>query len=304
MVDVTVLAYQKFGIQLKQTGREWHGSCPFCRAGTDRFVVWAEGNYWCRHCDTKGFLQKSENWIPKDEYVKLIQEQKLAEKQARLKKLQDWQNLLDPKSVVTWHNALTREHRDDLHSAGIRDALIDTFCIGYDAGRMVSVSGGGLVNVPAYTIPIVSPFTHKIVNIQSRLISPPDGVGRYRQVSGIPASNFYVSNLNYDETVIIVEGFKKAAVLSDFLGARYQVVGIPGINPHYSLLEELAPFRHKVLIPDPTSDSELIKIIARFKQILGEMSLVSIFSKVDDIIVRGNVTLTQMNNLIAGAARV
>jgi hypothetical protein len=48
------------GGRLRPTGaREWHGWCPVCRDGEDRFVVWPadgsrEGRYWCRRCGTGG----------------------------------------------------------------------------------------------------------------------------------------------------------------------------------------------------------------------------------------------------------
>jgi hypothetical protein len=40
-------------------GGEWSGSCPFCSAGTDRFLVWpspstGQPRYWCRVCNRSG----------------------------------------------------------------------------------------------------------------------------------------------------------------------------------------------------------------------------------------------------------
>ncbi len=43
------------GIFLKKSGKSRVGPCPFCREGTDRFVVWpGEGKYWCRGCGKWG----------------------------------------------------------------------------------------------------------------------------------------------------------------------------------------------------------------------------------------------------------
>jgi len=41
----------------RKDGREYKGPCPFCKAGTDRFTIWPDGErprYWCRTCDQKG----------------------------------------------------------------------------------------------------------------------------------------------------------------------------------------------------------------------------------------------------------
>lgn len=53
MTDLLELAGRD--VVLTQRGQEWHGPCPFCRDGRDRFVVWsAKDQYWCRVCDRKG----------------------------------------------------------------------------------------------------------------------------------------------------------------------------------------------------------------------------------------------------------
>lgn len=39
----------------RKTSREYCGPCPFCREGTDRFIVFLENDrYWCRHCGESG----------------------------------------------------------------------------------------------------------------------------------------------------------------------------------------------------------------------------------------------------------
>lgn len=47
------------GLNLTKTsnsnGGEYHGSCPGCGEGKDRFVIWPEQDrYWCRRCEAKG----------------------------------------------------------------------------------------------------------------------------------------------------------------------------------------------------------------------------------------------------------
>ena len=45
-------------VPLRQQGREYHGPCPFCGEGHDRFIVWSEQGeterYWCRQCNRSG----------------------------------------------------------------------------------------------------------------------------------------------------------------------------------------------------------------------------------------------------------
>jgi hypothetical protein len=61
--DLVSLIEQKAGISLApkannfQFGKEYWGTCPFCKAGGDRFHVWPEGSrphYWCRICGMQG----------------------------------------------------------------------------------------------------------------------------------------------------------------------------------------------------------------------------------------------------------
>lgn len=40
---------------LKKVGREWHGACPRCRAGIDRFMIFKHGEtFFCRRCGFRG----------------------------------------------------------------------------------------------------------------------------------------------------------------------------------------------------------------------------------------------------------
>ena len=41
-------------LDLTREGREWHGPCPLCGAGEDRFRVMPDGSAFCRVCLPKG----------------------------------------------------------------------------------------------------------------------------------------------------------------------------------------------------------------------------------------------------------
>ena len=54
---VDAVAYISLDVPLKRQGHEYHGPCPFCGRGVDRFVVWPENwRWWCRRCEAKGNL--------------------------------------------------------------------------------------------------------------------------------------------------------------------------------------------------------------------------------------------------------
>ena len=62
-IDPVTEAERRWHIQLKRkSGDEYVGPCPFCNAGEDRFHVWQDrGNYWCRQCDAKGWLDEDKD---------------------------------------------------------------------------------------------------------------------------------------------------------------------------------------------------------------------------------------------------
>lgn len=58
-IDLLALIGQT--VQLKRSGQEYHGACPFCGQGKDRlFVRPAAGRWACRHCGAKG---DAVNWL-------------------------------------------------------------------------------------------------------------------------------------------------------------------------------------------------------------------------------------------------
>lgn len=305
-MDVYGLTLAKFGIPLKKVGREWHGACPFCRGGTDRFVVFEpKGNYWCRHCNEKGWLvDQKRTYLPNDEFLRQIAEKAEQDRKERAEELLRWQEKMKPQVILGWHNALSEKHRQIFNAQGIRDVLLDSFSVGYVPDKVIKYEGH-FQKLPAYTIPIVSPVTKKIVNIQFRLIDPPYGVGRYRQVLDIPQANFYVSEKTSGDVVYVVEGAKKAMVFADFMGMRDQVVGIPGINPHFDNIEEFKQFDRVVLLPDPMQDyAKMQHLIKRFMTTLQNFYVVRLMDKPDDMIIRGEITVKQFNRMIDASRKL
>ena len=306
-MDVETLALSQLGIKLKKIGREWHGACPVCRTGRDRFIVWKEGNYYCRQCGEKGFLKLDDSRkLSYNEIKALMQQREEESKAARKKSLESWQSQLDLNKVMSWHNNLTPEMRIQWNNDGIPDYVLDSYCVGFNPTKWISVDGN-MISVPAYTIPIVSNQTKKIVNIQFRLVNPPAGVGKYRQVNEIPAAPAYMSEETEGDFLLIVEGWKKAVVVFNFIGKSFQVVGIPGIVVHPEIMESMRGFKKKVLMPDPFAVSDrknLENAVSRFKKYLSNVYLSTVLWKPDDMIVSGKVSLPQFNSILDNARRI
>lgn len=284
--DVVSMAYQRFSITLKQTGRnEYHSSCPEC-GGKKRFVVWDKGNYWCRECGFSGWLQeRDKTWkidpVLREQHAREIERLRQERKQEQEKLVASWQDGFNTGYIQGWHDAMRQGNRDFWLAQGILEQNIDRYSLGYCPSKKVYV-GENLINIPAYTIPITDPTTNRWVNVQYRLVDPPKGVGKYRQEKDLPAAAFY-ANSHLDGDCIIVEGAKKAIVVSQLICDGIQVVGLPGISPNQQILEKLKGFKRKWLIPDPDVKSETIR---KLVGALGNTRSVTLPDKIDDCILK------------------
>lgn len=297
-MDIISTTYQRFGIQLKKTGHdEYHGACPFCGEGKDRFIVWEEGNFYCRQCEKTGWInERDRQWKPAPESYKRAIARIEQQKREQAARLFTWQQHLTFNTILEWHNSMDAMHRDYWHRAGITDDNIEYHSLGYCPSKKVKV-GEQLLTIPAYTIPILDPESRQLVNVQYRLENPPPQVGRYRQEAGIPAAAFY-STPDLDGHVIIVEGAKKAIVVSQLVQNKTQVVGLPGITPSESIINRLRQFKTKWLIPDPGVKESQIQ---PFRERLERLHIVTLPDKVDDCILRYGLNFRLFRQMLKGA---
>lgn len=285
-IDVVALAYEKYGVTLKKAGKEYHSNCPMpcCRGeGKDRFVVWPQGNWFCRRSGESGWLTELEV-RPMPDRIKTLAERIARDKQIEDDHLAAWQAGFVEGYVRGWHDAMSTKHRAWWYAQGMSDEIIDGWQLGCCNKNIKNESE--YLSLLAYTIPILDPHTAKLVNVQFRLENPPEGIGKYRQVAGIPARNFYTSSA-LDGEVVIVEGAKKALVLYHALEKRIQVVGLPGITPRGALIDELNVFTRKWFIPDPGVAAQQIK---RFTDRLQNIKVLRLFAKPDDAVVQYGMT--------------
>jgi len=268
-------------------------------------MAWEDiGNYYCRKCGSKGFLSSHESiGLTREELGAIREERDRKIRAEREMSLKEWQATFDFSQIQKWHSQLTPKMRDEWNVAGIPDAVLDSYCVGYTQKFV----GGIQKPIASYTIPIISNETNKVINIQYRLIDPPAGVGKYRQVSNIPAAPAYMSSATEGDVLVVVEGWKKAVVVFEFLGKTTQVVGIPGISPHDEVIRTLSKFKKVILIPDPfpSKDRDLFgRAVKRFSSLLENLYLVSLFEKPDDLIISGAVSLRQFNFMLDNARKM
>lgn len=257
-------AQRRFGITLNGSGRsrEWHCACPFCHDGKDRFIIWAEGNYYCRVCGKKGWLNEdNKKWKPPDDWQKQLEERTRQLEVERCQKLQRWQNRFNKGLIWKWHDNMPEAARAQWLKWGVSEDAIETYALGYRAHKAIETPKG-VMTLPAYTIPVTRPVTGDVVNVQYRLVVPPAAdIGKYRQERDIPAAAFYASAV-MEGAVIVVEGAKKAIVVAERISYALPVVGMPSNVPHQNLLKELDCFSEVYLAFDPWSDKQVVRAVA------------------------------------------
>lgn len=298
-MDIIAETFRRFGLTPRRTGGEYHCGCPFCMEGEDRFIIWPEGNYLCRFCGRKGFLDDDlKTWRPDPDKLKRAADLAAQQERQTAERLVAWQNNGAKDHVFEYNQALRPEHRQWWRSQGIEDEAQQYYLFGFCEHKRVK-SGEDYADLPAFTIPVLSPFTGHLVNIQYRLMNPPEGIGKYRQETGLPAAIFYASPITEGD-VIILEGAKKAVVLSEFVGRSVQVAGLPGISPRRELLEELKWFGRKWLLPDPGVSEAQIERIA---DVLPGLCVARLPLKPDDAVLRG-MSLQMFRRYISQARRM
>lgn len=214
-------AYTRWGVSLRRKNvKEACGPCPFCLlADEDGFLVFADGGYWCRQCDSKG-------WLDNDKTRPLTEQEKLALRVARIEQEQREQagriSRLEEMARCTdhlrYHESLTPEAREYWWGEGITDNSIERYLLGY-CDRCPTYHQSG-----SYTIPVVN--GGQLQNIRHRLANP-DGNGKYRPHRAGLGQQLFNADLLDEEPpqVVVVEGEKKAIVLCQ---AGFPAVGISG----------------------------------------------------------------------------
>lgn len=145
---------QELRLHLKKTanckGGEYHGACPSCNDGVDRFMIWPEVNrYWCRRCEINGdaiqfcrdYMQMtfSEACHKTNKTSRLHSEQYLLKHSSTAKKIlvakeppKIWQQKAS--AFAGWAQKLLAQSPTamrELHQRGFHDQTIIQFKLGY-----------------------------------------------------------------------------------------------------------------------------------------------------------------------------
>lgn len=286
----------RFSILLHREGAQLAGRCPYCNDGERRFVVWKEGNYWCRVCGSKGWVDEDQpRWKPDPErHQRWLAEQAELERQ-RKERIAAYRAGFQAGRVRGWHEAMQATHIEYWHSQGIPDAAIERYQLGFCARKRVDVNGEK-IELPAYTIPIFDPRTHELANVQYRLMDPvPPMVHKYRQHPGIPSAAFYADPEKLGGKCLLVEGSKKAIVVYLVTEGAIQVVGLPGATPSEELMDQLKVFEVIYLMLDPDTDWQKERIA---QYLAPRVRIVDMLTKPDDLVVQYNKDKAYFRTLI------
>lgn len=285
-IDPVAEAERRWHIQLKRrTHGEYVGPCPFCNDGEDRFHVFLDrGNYWCRQCNAKGWLDEDKNMSDHEHRLRELEarqhaiERRQAEQEQRLSALERMHASTD--HLRYYHNI--EVHTDAIEywdSQGMSLQTMDDYLLGY-CPRCPTDNKGR----PSYTIPVMA--YGKLWNIRHRLIGADDG-DKYRpHIAGLPAMLFNADYLTREsETITIVEGEKKSIVLTQMGFPNVGLMGKSGFQPDW--VRKFGRFETVIVALDPDAEMQAVEIAAQFK---GRGRVAILPGKIDDLIVRFGAT--------------
>lgn len=249
---------------IKQRGpNEWSSACGICGGGgnrrdlSDRFRMFGaeptrNARGFCRQC---GFFSWADEDLPTERPSREQIEAATAERlrlleieHGRIK--EKLQRVADADFWKRWHDDMEPVQRGMWYEQGINDWAIETYRLGYCADYTTFYNGEDW-HSPTMTIPHYGP-AWELVNIQHRLLNPPEPGDKYRQMAGIPAAMFLTEpDVPLTGAVLVVEGAKKAIVTYLNIGHELTIVGIPSKSPSIDMLEKLDSCEPVYLALDP-----------------------------------------------------
>lgn len=279
-VEAAVLigASTKFALQPElryHTTGEATTACPFCREGEHRFIIFIEGNYFCRKCEKRGWWRTS---ITDEEKQQLFRErdEKRQETRRRLQACTSWK---------TYHENVY-SHLADWQAHGIDQSDIDRWQLGY-AERDTTFE------VPSLTIPVF--FRGNLVDIRHRLLLEQPTNNKYRShFRDTPPSFFNGDVVTTRSSIFLVEGEKKAIILEKY--GISPAVSYPGVNMQEPLLAFLHDQGHEgqeiIYIPDPNTIDTIVLAGRELARMNRKVSVVEVFLKPDDLLIQyGQIAL-------------
>jgi len=257
------------GVRLfRHTEQEANGPCPKC-GGTDRFIVWVHGKYWCRQCKYSGF------WLNNPQEVR----EKLRQQTAAKRQRAAW-------AVQANRSAWLPLHEDCLGSA-VALELWDREHI--DEHAVMKWGLGWARECPVYreseslSIPVFQ--SGVLVGLRHRLIPTPETGGKYRPHFPGAKSRLFNADALRSGPAVVVEGEKKVIVLDSH---KIRAVGLPGATTGQQAL--LAFARRKtfscIVALDPGVERTAYTLACELVEAGCQVRLADFPMKPDDLIVR------------------
>lgn len=284
---------------------EWSSSCPNCGGTThkngefpDRFRMWtnARGKNkilgWCRHCSYVWFPD-TEKPPSREEFDAWRKEQIQVEEQRKREAERAIALLKSEKVWMLYHERLNDWAKEVIKSWGIREDWAHYWKLGLIEDYIVYSKTNGEYHTPAISIPVWQ-RNWDVANVKIRTLNPKGSEDRYRSMYKVGQAFPFVSFPALDsDTVLVVEGEKKAMVSAQWSEEKYQVIGIPSKTPNPEVLRVLDNFGKVIICLDPDAkeveNENGISALDRLTKIVGRerVAVLDLPDKVDDMIIRG-----------------
>ena len=289
MQSVMAAARARWGIELKsKSNREACGPCPFCKDGVDRFLVWADGGYWCRRCGKKGLVEKDDqNKLSQLERRVLrleIQQAELKRKQEeQQKRMTALERMAKCADHLRYHDRLNQKALSYWLEEGIARDTVNQYLLGY-CGRCPTDMKGRA----SYTIPVIN--GGKLKNIRHRLAGA--NGDKYRpHMAGLGTQLFNADKLKGRSKILIVEGEKKSIVLDQF---GFDAVAICGKRQFRKEWLPLFDGKEVTVALDPDAQDSAYRLAGIFER--GKVASLPV--KIDDMLVKYFATTEDLTNFL------
>lgn len=212
-----------------------------------------------------------------------------------------------------WHSDMSDGQRELWHKEGIVDWAIEEYKLGFCQDH-IAFHDGAEWHTPTLTIPHWG-SGWELVNIQHRLLNPPEPGDKYRQTAGLPAAMFLTEpDKELKGAALVVEGAKKAIVTMLHIGGKdLRVVGLPGKSPSGEMLSQLDKCEPVYLCLDPdayvptrTKDGKPVKpAVNRIVERVGRerARIVKLPCKPDDLLTKYGGTAADLMAYLKIASR-
>lgn len=265
----------------------------------DRLQIWLDPpRIWCRKCGQFRWIyqltgvmptqQEREEWA--ESLKKQEEERRVVYEQALLALRQSGR--VERYVEQCFERGVEKSYWEP---AGISPEWVVNWSLGYDSRR------------ESVTIPYFD-AEGKVLDVKHRWLNPPKGFGKYFSEVGYNSNVFRVfPTAPPTEYAIFIEGEKKAMVFATrYMNSDVSIFGLPGIRPSPAIRQFINSFANVLLILDPEVTrgigEEVKSLLKGLKP--SRLKLLIPRAKIDDAIVRHNLSHAQLSYLMRNAEEV